>query len=40
MDSLDLCLRVPSDNTARIQEAHGLIIHILCSLVEAGVALT
>jgi len=35
---LDLCLCVPSDNTARIQEAHGLIIHLLCGLVEATVA--
>ena len=32
-----LCHRlivIPSDNTARIQEAHGLIIHIICELVE------
>lgn len=35
---VDLCLCVPSDNTARIQEAHGLIIHLLCSLVEADVS--
>lgn len=37
-DLVDLCLCVPSDNTARIQEVHGLIIHLLCSLIEAGVA--
>jgi D-sedoheptulose 7-phosphate isomerase len=30
----ELCLTVPSDNTARIQEAHILIGHILCDLVE------
>ena len=30
----ELCLVVPSDNTARIQEAHILIGHILCDLVE------
>ena len=36
-DLVDLCLCVPSDNTARVQEAHGLIIHLLCSLVEADV---
>lgn len=30
----DLCLVVPSDNTARIQEAHMLIGHLLCDLVE------
>jgi D-sedoheptulose 7-phosphate isomerase len=34
----DLCLVVPSSNTARVQEAHILIGHILCDLVEAGVA--
>ncbi len=30
----DLCLHVPSRDTARIQEAHMLIGHILCELVE------
>ncbi|MGD8206699.1 MAG: SIS domain-containing protein [Thiohalocapsa sp.] len=30
----DLCLVVPSERTARIQEAHILIGHILCDLVE------
>ncbi len=34
----DLCIRVPADVTARIQEAHILIGHIACELVdeEAG----
>lgn len=34
----DLCVRVPADVTARIQEAHILIGHIACELVdeEAG----
>ncbi|MGA7983267.1 MAG: hypothetical protein WCA32_23950 [Chromatiaceae bacterium] len=31
----DLCLVVPADNTARIQEAHILVGHILCDLAEA-----
>ena len=31
---LDYCLCVPSDVTARIQECHMLIGHILCQLVE------
>ena len=31
---VDECLIVPSENTARIQEAHILIGHILCQLVE------
>ena len=30
----DVCIRVPSTVTARIQEAHILIGHILCGLVE------
>ena len=33
-DSVDHALVVPSNNTARIQEAHILIGHILCQLVE------
>ena len=33
-----LSLVVPSNDTARIQEAHILIIHILCNLVEDGVS--
>jgi D-sedoheptulose 7-phosphate isomerase len=30
----DICIRVPSDETPRIQEAHILIGHIICCLVE------
>jgi D-sedoheptulose 7-phosphate isomerase len=30
----DYCLRVPSEDTARVQEAHILLGHILCGLVE------
>ncbi len=30
----DLCLSVPSDDTARIQECHILVGHIVCELVE------
>lgn len=33
-DRVQLCLKVPSDCTARIQEAHALLIHLLCGLVE------
>ncbi|MES2686073.1 MAG: SIS domain-containing protein [Pseudomonadota bacterium] len=29
------CLRIPSDETARVQECHILVGHILCGLVEA-----
>ena len=31
---VDLCICVPSRSAARIQEAHRLIIHTLCALVE------
>ena len=30
----DCELRVPSDNTARIQEAHAIIIHCFCDLID------
>lgn len=30
----DINLVIPSDDTARIQEAHILIIHILCDIIE------
>ena len=32
----DFVLRVPSDNTPRIQECHILVGHIICELVEAA----
>jgi len=31
----DFCLQIPSENTARIQEAHITAAHIICELVEA-----
>jgi D-sedoheptulose 7-phosphate isomerase len=31
---VDICIAVPSSSTPRIQEAHALIIHILCGIVE------
>jgi D-sedoheptulose 7-phosphate isomerase len=31
----DLCLRVPSEDTARIQEGYMLVGHTICELVEA-----
>lgn len=36
-ERVDLCLCVPSDSTPRIQEAHLVISHILCHLVETSV---
>lgn len=32
--SVDYCIRIPSERTPRIQEAHILIGHILCELTE------
>ncbi|WP_305852241.1 D-sedoheptulose 7-phosphate isomerase [Lysobacter sp. S4-A87] len=31
----DICFRVPSDETPRIQEGHEFIGHLLCALIEA-----
>ncbi len=33
-DHVDVCLEIPSTDTARIQECHITIGHILCSIVE------
>lgn len=32
----DIVLRIPSDETPRIQEGHRTVIHIICDLVERG----
>lgn len=32
----DHAIRVPDNDTARIQEVHLIIIHLLCQLIEAG----
>jgi D-sedoheptulose 7-phosphate isomerase len=34
----DIALVVPGSNTARIQEMHALVGHLLCDLVEAALA--
>lgn len=36
-DICDYCLVIPSNNTARIQEAHILIGHIICEIIDEGV---
>ncbi|GHC09837.1 D-sedoheptulose-7-phosphate isomerase [Thermomonas carbonis] len=33
----DLCFRMPSDETPRIQEGHEFVGHLLCALIEAGI---
>lgn len=36
---VDLCLRVPSAETPRIQEAHGFILHAIAEIVESEIAM-
>ncbi len=33
-DHVDICLKIPSADTARIQECHITVAHILCSVIE------
>ncbi len=37
-DVADLCFRAPSNSTPRIQEAHIVVWHIVCELVERDLA--
>jgi D-sedoheptulose 7-phosphate isomerase len=34
-DVVDLCIQVPSASTPRIQEAHILVWHIICEIIES-----
>jgi D-sedoheptulose 7-phosphate isomerase len=34
---VDLCLTVPHRETSRIQEVHGLLIHVFCELIEDSI---
>lgn len=34
VDCVDVCIRVPSDSTPRIQESHIVIGHVLCAIAE------
>jgi len=36
-DMADITINAPSDDTARIQESHRIIIHCLCQLVEKSI---
>jgi D-sedoheptulose 7-phosphate isomerase len=36
LELCDLCIRVPARNTARIQESHITIGHIICSLIDSA----
>ena len=33
----DLCLRIPSASTPRIQEGHEVLGHALCAMIEAAI---
>jgi D-sedoheptulose 7-phosphate isomerase len=35
---VDLLIDVPHQDTARIQEVHGMVVHMLCELVEESLA--
>ncbi len=39
-DAADLCFRAPSNSTPRIQEAHIVVWHIVCELVERDLTAT
>jgi D-sedoheptulose 7-phosphate isomerase len=34
----DLDLLVKSDSTARVQEAHQLLLHVLCEIIESSLS--
>jgi D-sedoheptulose 7-phosphate isomerase len=36
--AVDVCIAVPADETPRIQEAHTVVAHLLCELVERDLA--
>jgi len=35
-DAVDVCVRVPAESVARVQEAHCAIIHVWCGMIEDG----
>ncbi len=39
IDHVDVCLCVPSQNTARIQEVHITVAHVVCEIVERSLFL-
>jgi len=32
----DICIRIPSDSTPRIQEGHEVLGHAICGMIEAA----
>lgn len=39
-NEFDACVVIPSEDTRRVQEAHGVVLHIICELVERLVCVT
>jgi len=37
MAKMSPCIKIPSKSTARIQESHIMVGHILCELVEEAI---
>jgi D-sedoheptulose 7-phosphate isomerase len=37
-EACDECIRIPSDDTPRIQEGHAIVGHVLCEIVERELA--
>lgn len=35
VENSEICIKVPSNNTARVQESHIMIGHIICEIVES-----
>lgn len=33
-DAVELCLTVPHEETARIQEVHAIVVHLFCQMIE------
>jgi D-sedoheptulose 7-phosphate isomerase len=33
-ESVELCLTVPHEETARIQEVHAMLVHVFCQIIE------
>jgi D-sedoheptulose 7-phosphate isomerase len=36
-DEVDICIAIPSQDTQRIQEAHTVVLHIVCELLEESI---
>lgn len=37
LHACDMCIRIPSDSTPRIQEGHEVLGHAICAMIEAAI---